>query len=107
MNKYVHAITVIAVSAVALPTFAGPDFAAIEQARKARHAAQLVAAAEPATMRVDRECAARLVLPLDHGPRAVTTPYLNEKRKTRFEAQQRECEQARQAQPSTPKQAAG
>ncbi len=106
MSKVVHAMIAIAMSAIALPAVAGPDFAAIEQARKARHAAQLVAAADPAAMRVARDCAARLVLPLDHGPRAVTTPYLNEKRKVRVEAQQRECEQA-PAEPSARKQPAG
>lgn len=107
MSKLVNAMIAIGVGAIALPAVAGPDFAAIEQARKARHAAQLVAAADRTAMRAHRDCAARLVLQLDHGPRTVTTPYLNEKRKARFEVQQRECEQARQAEPAAPKQAAG
>jgi hypothetical protein len=50
-----------------LPAVAGPDFHLIEQARKA-HVAQSVLAAR------------QLVLPLDHGPRAQTTPWLNKQR---------------------------
>ena len=43
----------------------------------------------------EAKCAAmRLVLPLDHGPRAQTTPYLNEKRRAGFEAEQKACKEA-------------
>ena len=34
----------------------------------------------------------RLVLPLDHGPRAQTTPYLNQQRKERYEMQVKACQ---------------
>ena len=34
------------------------------------------------------------VLPLDRGPRAQSTPYLNEKRKARFEPEQKACKEA-------------
>jgi hypothetical protein len=76
---------------VVLPAFAGPDWQAIEQARRSKRV-QLTQAeqARPADM-----CAAmRLVLPLDHGPRAQTTPYLNEKRKAAFEAELKACKEA-------------
>jgi hypothetical protein len=36
----------------------------------------------------------RLVLPLDHGPRAQPTPYLNQQRKNRYEAQAQACKEA-------------
>jgi hypothetical protein len=55
---------------------AGPDFFVIEQARKA-HAQRTDAAAASSTgVEVHKPA-----LPLDHGPRAQTTPYLNAKRK--------------------------
>jgi len=34
-----------------------------------------------------------LVLPLDHGPRPQTTPYLNRLRKERYEAQVKACKE--------------
>ncbi len=37
-----------------------------------------------------------LILPLDHGPRAVTTPYLNKLRKERYEAAVKACKEAGQ-----------
>lgn len=36
----------------------------------------------------------KLVLPLDHGPRAQTTPYLNQVRKARYEAEVNACKDA-------------
>lgn len=67
----------------ALPAFAGPDWQAIEQARKHKQA------------QFAEACAAkRLVLPLDHGPRAQTTPYLNEQRRQRFEGELAACREA-------------
>ena len=83
-------IGAVALSAM-LPAFAGPDWQAIEQARKNKRVQ--VAQAEKASP--EAKCAAkRLVLPLDHGPRAQTTPYLNEKRKASFEAEQKACQAA-------------
>lgn len=78
-----------------LPALAGPDWQAIELARKAKQASQLAhhgdaaerLAAGPATCPPER-----LVLPLDHGPRAETTPYLNQQRKERYEAQVKACQ---------------
>lgn len=45
-----------------------------------------VSARSPQCSRTDR-----LVLPLDHGPRADTTPYLNRLRKDRHDAQSSTC----------------
>lgn len=76
---------------VALPAFAGPDWQVIEQARKNKRAQ--VARMEMLTP--EEKCAGRrLVLPLDHGPRAQSTPYLNEKRREGFEAELRACKEA-------------
>jgi hypothetical protein len=71
-----------------LPVFAGPDWQVIEQGRKNQQATQ----AEQA--RTGDKCAMRLVLPLDHGPHAQSTPYLNEQRKANFEAGQKACKEA-------------
>lgn len=104
MNKVLNALLAIAgVVVVALPAAAGPDFIAIEQARKTRQAA----VADPAAPPTRRECPTRQVLPLDHGPRAVTTPYLNERRKARFEARKKACEEMRRADPATARRSAG
>jgi len=68
-----------------MPAIAGPDLHAIEQGRKA---AQLRAAME-------KDCESRrLVLPVDDGPRATSTPYLNQLRKQRFEAKRKACMEA-------------
>ena len=101
MNKLlVTLISTITLSA-ALPAVAGPDWHAIEQARKAHQAAQtertgdLYQASAPTAAR-PQKCAMPdpLVLPLDHGPRAQTTPYLNHQRKERYAAQVQACKEA-------------
>ena len=75
----------------ALPVLAGPDWQAIEQARQNKRAQ--VAPMDKRTP--EANCAARrLVLPLDHGPRAQSTPYLNGKRKESFEADLKACKEA-------------
>lgn len=86
MNKPLVLLVAGLATAAASSAFAGPDFFALQKAREAR---QAQSSTQP------KDCAAaRLVLPLDHGPRAQTTPYLNEKRKERFAAQQNACRQA-------------
>lgn len=83
--------------ATALPAFAGPDWQAIEQARKAKQAMQMARHGDAMPAKADgtMKCPPDvLVLPLDHGPRAQSTPYLNEKRKARFEAEQKACKEA-------------
>lgn len=74
-----------------LSAFAGPDWQAIEQARKNAHAQ--ASKMEKATPK-DKCDEKRLVLPLDHGPRAQTTPYLNRQRKEAFEAEMKACKEA-------------
>lgn len=90
--KRILAILICAISLSAtLPAFAGPDWQAIEQARK-NHRAQV---GRMDKLTPEEKCAAnRLVLPLDHGPRAQSTPYLNEKRKASFEAELKACKEA-------------
>ena len=74
-----------------LPATAGADWQVIEQARKNKRAE--LAQVEKASP--EAKCAAkRLALPLDHGPRAQTTPYLNDRRKASFEAEQKACKDA-------------
>lgn len=79
-----------------LPALAGPDFQAIEKARAAKQAAATTQTV--GTPRVDSATGQRvncppdpLVLPLDHGPRAQTTPGENRVRKARYEAQVKAC----------------
>ncbi len=80
----------VALSAM-LPALAGPDWQSIEQARKNKRAQ--IARLEKLTPA--EKCAAkRLVLPLDHGPRAQSTPYLNRERRLGFEAELQACKAA-------------
>ncbi len=98
MSTRSKTIAALVAAGVVFPAMAGPDFQAIERAREAKQAQRtaLQTGAERAAMRCDQ----RLVLPLDHGPRAVTTPHLNAQRKARFEAQQRQCERQGNRPPS-------
>ncbi len=96
MNK----LLIILFSAVALgstlPAFADSGASATEQAGNTNQTAPAapngdvhMASASAGAMK----CAMpdRLVLPLDHGPRAVTTPYLNQQRRARHDAQVKAC----------------
>lgn len=100
----------------ALPAVAGPDWQAIEAARKAKQATQIARhagpddvqgptaaasspkdpyAALPPTGAGPQKCPTdALVLPLDHGPRAQTTPYQNQLRRDRYAAQLTACKQS-------------
>lgn len=84
----------------ALPVLAGPDWQAIEHARKAKQEAQTarqgdVYAALPPTSAGPVKCPPTApALQLDHGPRAQTTPYQNRLRKDRYEAQMKACADA-------------
>lgn len=71
-------------------TFAGPDWQVIERARKEKEqGAQLAQKEQP---KAGGQCAtARATLALDHGPRASTTPYLNEQRKAMSQSDTRVC----------------
>ncbi len=89
MKKLLITLIGIITFSATFPAVAGPDFQAIEQARKA--ASQTVAASSAS----GKDCESqKLILPLDHGPRAQTTPYLNQQRKGRFEADMKACKEA-------------
>ena len=83
-----------------LPVLAGPDWQAIEHARKAKQEAQ--AARQGAAYDTMAPTSARPakcvpdapILQLDHGPRAQTTPYQNRLRMERYEAQLKACASA-------------
>lgn len=100
----------------ALPALAGPDWQAIEAARKAKQATEIARhagsndlqgptaaassakdpyAALPPTGAGPQKCPTdALVLPLDHGPRAQTTPYQNQQRRDRYAAQLTACKKS-------------
>ena len=81
-----------------LPAFAGPDFPAIERARRAKQAMQVERhgdAYEAAGPTAAGTCPTEaLVLPLDHGLRALTTPQQNRLRMERYEAKLKACKNA-------------
>ncbi|VTU31400.1 hypothetical protein SRS16CHR_04871 [Variovorax sp. SRS16] len=96
MKKLLISLVATLPLGAAWPAFAGPDFQLIEKARADRQAA--VAAQMVNASRVDRATGQRvncppepLALPLDHGPRAQTTPGENRMRKARYEAQVKAC----------------
>ncbi len=91
MKTLVTTLVGIATLGAALSAFAAPDWQAIEQARK--HAQVQPVKAEAVTP-MEKCSQKRLVLPLDHGPRAQTTPYLNAKRKEAFDAEMKACKEA-------------
>jgi hypothetical protein len=71
-QRLIPLIGALAIGA-ALPALAGPDWQVIEQARKAKQATQ--------DLRQGGRCTPdELVLALDHGPRAQTTPHQNRQR---------------------------
>lgn len=85
MNRLLITLAGVLTLGATVPAIAGPDFQAIEQGRKA------------ARLRAETEkgCESRrLVLPVDHGPRATSTPYLNQLRQQRFEAEMKACKEA-------------
>lgn len=103
--EYIMKTTLIAVAAscfalfAAIPAFAGPDFNAIEQAPKVKHSAAHTGQAESRGVLASQmvNCPPeKLVLLLDHGPRADTTPYLNRLRRERHASQMQACRDAGQ-----------
>lgn len=82
--------------AAALPALAGPDWQLIEQARQARQASAPVEISRTVSASgasaAPGDCPAeRLVLPLDHGPRAQATPYQDQVRKQQHEEKLKAC----------------
>lgn len=85
MIKFLITLAVVLTLGATLPAIAGPDLQLIEQSRKAVEA-------RAAT---EKGCESRrLVLPLDHGPRGTSTPYLNQLRRERFDADMKTCKKA-------------
>lgn len=71
MKKTVTSIAgILALSSFALPAVAGPNWLVIHDAQQA-HQHQHTIVKKEAPSRND------LILPLDHGPRALSTPWLN------------------------------
>lgn len=91
MNKLLNTLLGAAALSTMLPAFAGPDWQMIEQARKHKGDATARAAQKERSAAVDRCVGARLALALDHGPRATTTPYLNEQRMAKAQGETRAC----------------
>lgn len=94
MNKLIFPLVGALMLGATLPVLAGPDFQAIERARKAKQETQAARTGDaPVTVAAGpKNCPPqRLVLLLDHGPRAQGTPYLNRLRKERFEAEMKVC----------------
>lgn len=81
-----------------LPVFAGPDWATIEMARKAKQTAQVQQLAQASAPTAPQPSPGRKECPrhapikqLDHGPRATTSPYITARRQAEYEAQMRAC----------------
>lgn len=92
-NLLISLIGALALGAT-LPALAGPDWQAIERARQIKQATQPEGRLETVKLVATgpQKCPpAALVLPLDHGPRAQSTPYLNKLRKERFDAEMTAC----------------
>lgn len=92
-TQLIYLIGVLAWGA-ALPALAGSDWQAIEKARKAKQAGQLARqwnAGERPAAGVTACPTERLVLTLEHSPRAQSSSYLNQQRKDRHEAQVKAC----------------
>lgn len=100
MKKLLPALLAAVTLGVTLPALAGPDWQAIEHARKAKQQTQTARSDEayeamaPTGAGPSKCPPDKLVLPLDHGPRAVTTPYQNRQRVDRYEAQVQACHAA-------------
>ena len=90
MKKLLVALTGILTIGAALPAVAGADWQLIEQANKVQAQAnaanmQPEATQQPQLASVEGNPRSRIVLPLDHGPRAQTTPWSNLQRLLRAE----------------------
>lgn len=101
MNKLLLTLVGSLTLGMTLPALAGPDWQAIEQARKAQSASRSDARAEPhgaaGRSAAGFRCPPRKpALLLDHGPRAQSTPYVNQQRQERYEAALRACKAAGQ-----------
>ena len=88
MNKLILTLIGGVALSAALPALAGPDWQLIEHGRALKQAAAHHADdTQPTTQTSTYRSPSRLVLPLDHGPRAQTTPHANQQRVRQYEAQ--------------------
>jgi len=96
MKKLLSTILLGAFTFAALPAFAGPDWQLIDKARAEKQAAAMKTGGvnSSGTSAAGGCRVEHLALPLDHGPRAQTTPYQNEQRKARHDAQLKGCPMA-------------
>jgi hypothetical protein len=87
MKKSLITFIGAATLSAAVPVLAGPDWQVIEHARSAKQAAQ--EARQENTRVAKTQCVSgALMLALDHGPRAQTTPHRN---RLREQEQARTC----------------
>jgi hypothetical protein len=77
MKKHVTVLAGVFAMSLAVPALAGPNWPVIQEARKASQQ----------HMPADANSHSGEVLPLDHGPRARTTPWLNKQREQEILAQ--------------------
>lgn len=107
MKKFTQLLVAGLMLGSAIPVFAGPDWATIELARKAKQTASVQQQAEaPASAAASAPASAQpahdhMTCPppapskqLDHGPRATTSPYITAKRQAEYEAAQQACRDA-------------
>ncbi len=86
MNKPFITVLIAFTAAVSIPAVAGRDAAQISQHEKANQAIAEQHAKEEAKV---GKAVTRIVLLLDHGPHAQTTPWVNKQRLLRAEAMEK------------------
>jgi hypothetical protein len=95
MKKFSLLCAVLVQFALAASAIAAQDQALVQETRKNQlaHDAQDSKAPTEASVAADK-----LVLPLDHGPRAVVTPWVNQQRRLRAEEEAKNASAVRDAQ---------
>lgn len=93
MKKLLISLVGVVTLSITLPVLAGPDWQAIEHARKAKQEAQAARHGEAYEAMTPTgagpvKCPPEApMVQLDHGPRAQSTPCLNRLRQERYQAQ--------------------
>lgn len=93
MNKVLITLIGAVVLGATAPAMAAQDIFQLQATDRVHMAKRERNAAFVGTSAPER-CTAQLFLPLDHGPRATSTPYLNQLRKDRFAAEAKVCREA-------------
>ena len=94
MRTSIHALIGALTLGAAVSALAGPDWQAIERARKAQQTTEGAQHGDASALPASKVAKCRpepTVLALDHGPHAQTTPYENRLRQERNEAQPTMC----------------